>query len=791
MSKQLVKLHENGLGDEIKKYMNNLNEINSIRRCVENSVHATNIYKTVASFEDANISDSSEVPVGSEKHKMNFLLSAAITKLAPIVKDNLKLAGVAAKRWNEQVGNVNQEARLNAMVAKLKTPVKEQPIPSYNSLTDDQRDLVKDIFQQVLKKQEPLSIDFITEAIDRYNAGADRGVMFDKLGLVIDKSTSIQQHTEKAFDELTTDDMFSYLITRWESYQSMVTAIGAAKSFTAASLSDIVGKARFSKSAVFDNIIKEATRGVDFSKTIDDYKQSEKPTTTYADLKPYLNDTSILQTLSVNVSNRMDALCRVVSQLKDVPFYEIDDNNTDMEADETYSSLAVYFEVIDEITQNLVVFIYLTQIVTRNTTVMKDIISVINEVDVVLSDLFNKLSDATGGNTNVSQESFKVIINKILGREPKEVDVDNNEALVNYNAVVNLANNYLEISDTLFRLKLKDNHSLNDNIANIFIAKHKDVIKSTYGVDISKMDYNKLFRFMTSDIFTSTLSTTAAKPFTADIFTATDKVSVAMRRFLADNDDVLRLLNTPLTPIKYGFSNSALDLIRHYSRISATTENNYDQTKAKQEIEDVLESLAEHLDGSYFHLSDDWIEVFPLLSFDRVPAVKYASVLNREDRYIGYRMINAVSQQKLYKTFIPNSSNNITLNLIKNNIDIFNICKNAYQYKQLTLASADYNLDKQIGRLELERMYKFIQNTLPSVTASFVKNPHITKEEAKQYGVGITAMAADLENAIADIKARDKLSNVIHSLGSETLKNLRGLYTDFNVIAEDFINIAK
>lgn len=787
MSKQIFKLYENGLGDEIKKYMRNLNDIAVIKSCVDKSAYTSNVYKTVASFEDAGIVNSAEVPVGDEKRKMNFLLAAAISKLAPIIKDNLKLAGEAAKRWNDQVGDDNNQERLNAVMAKLKMPVKDQAIPSYSSLTADQRVVVQRVFQETLKKQEPLSIDFIIEAIDRYNAGADRGVMFDKLGLVLDQSTSIAEHDQSKCDALMTDDMFAYMLTRWESYKKMVNAISSETSLTAVSLSEIVDTARFSKSVNLDSLIKSTIKDLDFNKPLDEYKASEKATTSFADIKPYLQNNGIIKSLSNNNANRLRGLCTIISQLDDMDFYHIDTEQSDIDSEDSYHALSVYFEVMEEITQNLMVFLFITQTTVRNSTMVQDIISVVNTVDTVLTDLFTRVGDATVVTGNVSQEGFKDILDKILGKKNHDgLNLIKN----NPGNLKGLYGEYLDYSNQLLKLKLKDNNSLNDDTIVSFKKQYGEIINKTYGVNISKMDVHSLFEFMTGGIFDSKLTQEASKAMSCDLLFSPEDTPKYVLHALTNTDVIHRLLVAPqIEGARYSFMDCVSILLYDFSQLVNITVPG----KTASDIQRIVESVSDNVvngSGSYFRTNDDVREAFGNIEFDIVPATKYRTTHATVDSFIGYRNVQAASLMKVFETFKYRNKHNVTLKNIKGNTGLLTIADLEPIYTKVYGDVVDF-MNNERKFLMLKKIEKQMAKDLVAITNTLRTTAVFNKEETAQYVTLAQAIAADFSGALDDLETRNVITTFAYNKSAGVTGELINLFKEFNVFAEDFIKLAK
>lgn len=790
MSKQILNLHEKGVSDELTHYMKNVEHINRVRECVNTTEYESNIYKVIASFEDAGIVTSTEVPVGSHKEKMNYILTQAISQLAPSVHKNMQLAGAAAKQWNEQVITDNQQERLNAATAKLKIPVKDASIPSYSEMNDGQRQRTQAIFQSVLKKEEPLSIDFVTEAIDRYNAGADKTVLFRTLGLTLEYGNALAVYEQDSYEALMNEQMFSYLLMRWESYQRMVKAIGEHKRLTPQSLSVIVDTARYAKVPQMDNNIRDSLKKVSFTKAVDEYNANSKPTTDYADVKPYLDGVNTIMPMSVNNRNRLRGLCTIVSNLKDMPVYEVVDSQTDMSSEDIYHSLSVYFEVMEEITQNLMAFLFLTQTTVRNNTLVEDVITAINMVDVTIDNLFNKVKDASGEDGNISQESFKNIIGKIMGTKPTK-EVKQNTALNTYNAIVNIANEHNEVSDVLLRLKLRDNNSLDESRVTEFKTKHKDTIKNTFGVDIANMDVDGLFVFMTSGIFSKDINHDIIKSMTCDLYDTRNPSSKAIMSFLRNDEHVTRLFQVPFISTNYSFLDSTKVMLDDFSKLMYVTSEEMSPAEVKDVTSTVLEYFANEWVGSYHQTTDDFKDVLPIKDINTVSGTSFTSPITGRKHQLGYTNIDISSQHSLFNYFVPNKKTTLNLNQIKNNMDLFTLCKNEFGYNQFVVLINDFLKDETMGLPVIKGIHEICLSGKNALKTAISECTEYSRDDAKQYNIAVDAMLDDTSGAMFDIEARSNFAEVLHTTAAQTSKDLRQLYINFNEIAEDFIGIAR
>lgn len=794
MSKHILKLHDVGIGDTLKQYMHNLGEISKVKKCVSDSRFDNNIYKTVASFEDAGITSVQEVPTGSPKQKMNYLLAQAISKVAPSVQQNLHLAGQAAKEWNDVVVIDNQQERLNVALSKLRTPVKDSIIPSYSSMNDGQRQRVQSVFQTVLKKEEPLSIDFITNIIDRYNAGADKTVMFKALGLELDYSNSIAVYDENAYLQLMNSDTFAYLLSRWESYQNIVSALGNERSLTPETLIGIITNAGYATVPQMDSVIKKAIANVGFNSAIDEYNDNAKPTTNYNDIKPYMSGENVVTPLSVNNLNRLKALCNIISKLQDSTIYQIDEQQTDMESDDIYAALSSYFNVMEEVTQNLMVFLFLTQITTRNNTLIEDVIVAVNMVDSTIDSLFVKVNNAVIEDGNISQEGFKDILNKILGKDkakPEESYEPVSPHLLGHNQMVNMINNHLEISDMLFRIKLRDSTSLSEDRLNGFKATHKERIKDMFDVNIGSMDIDEVYSFMTSDIFGKKIKFSAIEPLTCDLFLNRDPISRKLVSVIQDHDKRTRLLHLPFVEHNDNYSQSCGVALVEFGKLMSVVYHDYTPAEVKAVVTTVFDNYVDIFDGSFYPMRDDLEDILPSAIISRANGTPFESAVSGEKSVLGFRNVDITSQHKVLSYFVPNKKNTLTLNNIKNNIDIVNFCK----LKELMATYYEYAIEFSTGKVnDLNGMVEYHDACLTgrsAIKSAISECTEFSKEEVKQYITAVDAMLGDMESSIVDAKARVQLVTAINAAAQQTADSLNSLFTNFNEIAEDFISISK
>ena len=789
MNKHILDLYDNGLGDDIKQYMTNVQLMSKIKNCVTSCDYSSNVYRNVASFEDAGIAEASDVPAGTEKQKMNYLLVQAIQKAAPMVNANLKLAATAAKTWNDNVktSDDNQQERLNAATARLRTAAKSSPIPSYSDMSDEQRARVQAVFQSVLKKSEPLAIDYISDVIDRYNAGADKTVLFKVLELQIDYSTALTVYDQESYDSLMSDSTFNCLFEQWKNYQDMVKVIAESKRMDAVTLSDIVAKFKYSTQNHSNHSLTKAVANIDFNEVLSSYNQNSKSTTSYDDIKPHLNGLNIVKPMSVNSRNRLLALCDIIGKLESYPVQEIVESQTDMENDDIYAALSGYFDVIEQTTQNLMVFMFLTQTTTRNYTLIEDVITTIGKVDSIIDSLFTKVHNATGEDGVISEEGFKDMIKSIVSGSKKvddgskTLDVTKEKLLFDRNLTA-----YNELSNSLLRLKLREHNSLNDRSIKTFIDKHAKTIKTLFNCDVTKMSIEEIYTFMTSDIFHQTISFSEVAALTSPLYFDNSPRSKSLLELLNNEESLSRLISEPFGRNDGSFQS---DSFKAATLVNAMC-NELKELNSKTIDYINYETLEFVNAGSNFTRQEDWQEVFNGFEITRVPAVLYKHPATRADTFLGYRQINTSTLSAILSYFTPDNTRKVNLNNIGINSGLKTIAKNSITYaKYDTVANQFY--ESGGAHSVIVNNINDAADEIKGLNNVIAKLPNVGANELVSYKTLNNAIVEDMESALIDAAARAKLAKITALSSSHVVETLRNLYGEFNEIAEDFIAITK
>lgn len=796
MSKLIHVLHDEGVGNDLAQYVNNLISVESMYACVVESIGEKNIYKTIASFEDAGIVSAAEIPAGKPEDKINYILTRAIEEITPCIHANMQLAANAAKQWSQHVVIESQQEKLNAAIAKLTAPVKNEGIPAYSELNDGQRARIQKVFQSTLKQDEPVEINLITEAIDRYNAGANLGVMFKALNLKLDYSNGIALYEQDAYETLMSDEMFAYLFERWEAYQRMIIAIGQHKYLTPKTLGDILDAARAGKRISKSYDISAALSLVGFDKALSEYNANTKSTTEYSDVKPYITGDNVVRPASKNNLNRLAGLSKMISELQTVPMYRVDESQTDMDSEAIRECLAVYHEVMDEVTNNLMAFIFLTQTTIRNSTVINDVITSIDMVDGVVSDLFENVKNSVVEDGVVSQEGFKELITKVKNLlvkkdEIKQLSVlsDKKSGIV---AIDNTVREYNELSDALFKLKLRDNHSLDESRISAFKKKHGATIARLFGTTISRMDIESLFSFMSNGIFTSPIKPEHVSSMGAAIFDNRDSAAQIVYKFVTDDKLLNMYLEKPYSGERHGFYDCFESAYTQYEKLLNLSIRRPSAAVVKQTLDDVMEYFTVDAGGTYFSTTGQLNAALPGYNIDVITPKIYISPLTGKRMPMGYRNPTNSTFDTIFSKFEPNPKTVITLNTIKNKREIVEFSKRQFDYNHYRdgVLIPFINNDES-GYTKMIELHNWITSTAPKVADVIAECPDLSKNDVTHYIDGLVGIISDTTASLNDINNRAGVSLTIARSAGEVSNQLRALYRDFNEMAEDFISIAK
>lgn len=796
MTKLIHVLHDEGVSDELARFVSNVASVESMYGCVIESIGEQNIYKTIASFEDAGIVSATEVPAGNQQAKINFLLSKAIEEITPRIHENMQLAGKAAKQWSQHVVIESQQEKLNAAITKLTSPVKNEGVPAYSELTEGQRARVQKVFQSALKQEEPVEINLITEAIDRYNAGANLGVMFKALSLKLDYSNGIALYEQDAYETLMSDEMFAYLFERWEAYQRMVNAIGEHKYLTPKTLGDILDNARAGKRISKSYDVNAALLSVGFDKALSEYNENTKATTEYSDVKPYISGDNVVRPASTNNLNRLAGLSKMISELQSVPAYRVDESKTDMDSEVIRDCLAVYYEVMEEVANNLMAFIFLTQTTIRNSTVINDVITSIDMVDTVVSELFENVKNSAVEDGVVSQEGFKELISKVAKLFTKTDEIKQLSVLSDKKSGITAINNtvreYNELSDQLFKLKLRDNHSLDESRIKAFKKKHSATIQRLFNTSVSRMDVEELFSFMSNGIFTKTITSKYVSTLGAAIFDNRDKSAQLIYKFLTDDKLLDMYLDKPYRGEKYGFYDCFDSAYGEYEKLLNLSIRKPAAPVIKQTLNEVMEYFAVDANGTYFNTAGQLNEALPGYDIEIITPKIYVSPLTNNRSSIGYRNPTLSTFDTIFSKFAPNEKTVLTLNSIKAKREIVEYCKRQFDYNHLRDAVLiPFINNDETGYSKMVDLHNWILSTAPNVADVIVDCPDISKSDSDHYIDGLLGIIYDTTACLNDINNRAGVTLTVSRSANEVSDQLRSLYRDFNEMAEDFISIAK
>lgn len=774
MSKSLNNLMHDGVVTELKKYFINNENMKQILDCVAATSVDSNIYKSIASFESADIVNVSEIPVDDEKQKMNYILAKAIDKATVILNENLTIAGGVIKDWGDGLNFDNQSQKLDNALGTLNKPVKTSPIPAYSKMNEGQRKRTQEIFNKYAQQSEPVSIDYISEAIDRYNAGANTAVLSNALDITITHKNSVALYNESIFLELSEPNVLSHLISRFHLFKIITDTIASENNrMTIEKFLSLMAECESNKNMNVHNKIKSITTGLDFTGPVDEYVNNSKETAGYNDVKPHAQGVNHLKPLDKNTIERLNALCKFVSALKDVSINPIDTKQTSMTEMQAYDAISTYFNFIEEFTQNLVVFMYITQIAVRNHNVIDDVISITTQLCEKVSNLFKEVNDNVPEDGEVSQESVNAAINYITPKASKVTTLEEAERQQQLFGQLNDGFNSKLVE--LERLRLRGSMFIEEANITQFKEKQGNFIKESIGQDITDMSGEDIFNLITSKYLGENNNLLNGSAIALNLVMDNSPQAKMMRELLDNQSLVSRILSLPFaTTTTKTFASGTEDLHHHLSNLEEDLASR-DMAAAKKSLEAFDYVLQE---GSYYGNVDKLDDQPVYNTVTTVPRVPYTA-LDGESYAIGYGELDRSSQELLFDVYKP-SGNSVSLNTTKYNPLVFELANQITHWHALNDICKSYQsksaplLQKMPARLE-------------AVKASLVKN----NIDDVNNDLMIDGIIADVNGALSDSIMRCRLTNLTYETAVNINETLCSFYNKNAVLIDDFIKAIK
>lgn len=773
MSKSVSTLVGMTSGEDVVQYLANIASMETIARCVQETKNDEGIYKLVASFEDHGIVEASEVPLGDVKTKLNHLLKEAVAKSTSLLNSNLNIAGKIAKAWSDNTLISNQQERLNGSLAKLYQPVKTNPMPSYSNMTETQRTRTAATFQKIMGSAEPVSIDFITEAIDRYNAGADNFVMFRVLDITVEYGNAVGTYDSETYQKLMDETVFHYLASRFISYAEICQTIapvtgGDTTKHSLANIRELLISSRATHNKEIYSRIKGLGEGISFTQPMDEYQSNYKETTSHANLKQYIGNKNLVTPLSKNETDRLDAVCKAVNNMTNVTFPVVDTAASSADNDELYEILSLYFSFIEELTQSLYTFMFVAQVATRNNELIEGVIGACDAVVVKIKLLFDTVSNNLPDDSSVSQEEITANVNYVKSKAPAVPTVKDEELLPVY---AGLKATFKQAVDASTRIKLRGYSSISIQEATDFKNKHSKTIKDLMGVDISELGGEDLFNLISSNFFSGESKFLSDSVLSLDLFDQTLDLSQALIYILSTPHMVTDLFKTPFGMVSTKTYESAIDdMSDHLFGVKEAIEDS-DMELIKSRLNAFDYFLNQ---GSYFTNIAKLTDHGRFNTLRQVPSVP---CLYKDDTTytVGYNGLDRSSQDMLANVFeIPKES---SIRLSDLNNEAVDIVTDAYDVLRES-TSSEASSKTLLKRLEVcLKVVGDIRIGLEKLDIDY-----------EVYGNVLDSIQKDITDATSDVQLRASLVHLLYHTSYSTVNCLSDFYRTSNQLLTDFVS---
>lgn len=778
MSNILSNKLNNKMNNNVIQYLNNNYELDKIRRCVNDIETSPNIYKTVASFEDANIINVTDVPLGDSKVKINYLLANAISSATSIVTNNIKLASTIAAEWGEDTVVGLQQERLNATMSKLQSPLKSIPIPAYSALSEGQRARVLEIFNKAIDAKEPVSIDFVSEAIDRYNSGANSFVMFKALNITIDYGTAVGKYDTTIYDGLMTESTYHYLYDRFSKFDEELNKLCSEdgkfkKQYEVNDLIEVLSDIKKSNNLNTYRMLSNLHKGLEFTKPTDEYTRNYSDKTTHGQIKQFIADGNVIKPFSKNDIDRLDGLCNLVKHMGKLTLPNVNVEASSASTDDMYDVLSSYFSFIEELTLCLTTYMFISQVATRNNKMLEDVIIACNMLVTKITALFDEVNNAIPEDNSVTQESFSAVINYIKDKINKPRNL--NACIQEFDIYTRLQQRYIVNVNDFSKLKLRGFNKPSTNEIRDFRKKHSKLLKTMLDYDISKFTDEELYNSISSNLLTSENGLLTNGALNIKLLNAEDKSSRGIRDLIINESKIQQVMEIPFSnTTTKTFISAARDLEDHLNQVVNSIKSN-----DVNEIKFNLANLDYYLkEGSYYRNVTKLTDANIIPTLNTIPRIPCTSPIDNKTYTVGYQLPMRESQELLLDSFKQDVKYNVSAMDLENNFTK-KICEMvAYLY---TL-NDKLNVYK-VGVTSIERNLKVlysIKKILPK-----------TRDLDGDYNELIDCIINDSQHALADIKLRINLASLFYNASFSTLTILCNFYRQITPLMEDFLTTYK
>lgn len=752
------------LGDAMRDYLNNISQISNMVDCVMQSRYESNVYKNIASFESADIVQSEDVPLGDEKQKMAYLLAEAIGKSTSLVGDNLKLAATLVTGWGKFAPSESQPQDLKNALSTLNNAVKTSPIPPYSRMSDDQRVRVQNVFKDVLALEQTPSIDYITDAIDRYNAGANYGVLANKLNVVVEHKHSIKLYDEERFEALTEDKVLLHLITRFSAFKKVSEHINANNKLSVDAFTKIMQDSQATKNMTIHNHIKNLCVNLDFTKPVEDYTNGESATASYSDVKAY-SDKNFITTLDTNTQNRLNALAEVVAKMTEFKLYDVNVGESTMDAEGVYDIMHLYFEFVEEFAQTLMVFMYVTQIALRNAVLIDEVIGVSKSLVSKIDTLFEKVNETIPEDGEVSQESINAAINFVKSKLP--ISLNQTQVAKQQSVYGELKDRFAETMRDIERIRLRGITTFDEVQMDKFKNEHKSLLKQMFDVDVRELSSEELFNFVTTKCLSDVNGLLTNNAFNIRLLTDKTSTTTYVNDLFSNTQQLDKLFALPFaTTGSKTYAISTQDLEYHLSNLEEDLKSG-DALSIEKSVKAFDYFLTE---GSYYTAVDKLTGAGQNNEFTTVPTIPYKDAQGNEYT-LGYRRLDRASQDNLFAVFTP-TKNALSIHGLNNNEHADSLSNNIARL---------YSLNETI-------------NASKSQTVKQLNSVVKRLQKIKPIGVDktlLTALVEDAESAISDMLLRERFIKLAYETSVSLNRSSCEFYNKSLLLFTDFLNAVR
>lgn len=388
MNQNMQKLKSVLSSDSSQELMNTFTYVQNYAKAISlsSSISYTRLMATLESIDEGIVTD--DMPVGSEKEKINELLRRCITNQTKTVNAVMNKVYTVFKEFSELPNGEDLRKELNALTEKVKLPAKTEHITPYSQMDEHTQQKVLTVLKDRLQLNELPSINLVNGIIDRYNAGASIPVIYGAMNFSLATRSPLAQNFNDRLDEILEPEVLDYLLDRFKELAEFNSKLVKANRYVA--LLDNLNDYCEDIHAYTTNLLNELVSMNSNTAALEDYETNTGDVLDYSGVKELLKDYHPVKPIAGYVKTKISLMNEYIEKFKETQILDIEEFQN-MDVVKIFEISSMYLRVLEDIAITLNAYILLVTVVQRNTAIYSDAINGLilmeEKVTSVLSDL--------------------------------------------------------------------------------------------------------------------------------------------------------------------------------------------------------------------------------------------------------------------------------------------------------------------------------------------------------------------------------------------------------------------